>query len=191
MGPEMNRITIIAGATALVIIATLAVWLVSTRADLSAAESDKRVLASDNALQREAIATQVFNINRFNQTAANAAHANALTSASSDEAVIEYREILRHEKTCDFAVPVSVARGLLGYANRLRASALGAAPSGSDTAGDRTAATGTLTYCQAVLWIQPLLAAVETANNQLAGIREIEQQRAQQSTQTGLTGARP
>ncbi|APG16959.1 hypothetical protein A3780_05040 [Kosakonia radicincitans] len=187
----MNRITIIAGATALVIIATLAVWLVSTRADLSAAESDKRVLASDNALQREAIATQVFNINRFNQTAANAAHASALTSASSDEAVIEYREILRHEKTCDFAVPVSVARGLLGYANRLRASALGATPSGSDTAGDRTAATGTLTYCQVALWIQPLLAAVETANNQLAGIREIEQQRAQQSTQTGLTGARP
>nr|WP_079518318.1 hypothetical protein [Kosakonia radicincitans] len=187
----MNRITIIAGATALVIIATLAVWLVSTRADLSAAESDKRVLASDNALQREAIATQVFNINRFNQTAANAAHASALTSASSDEAVIEYREILRHEKTCDFAVPVSVARGLLGYANRLRASALGAAPAGPDTASDRTAAPGTLTYCQAVLWIQPLLAAVETANNQLAGIREIEQQRAQQSTQTGLTGARP
>lgn len=191
MGPEMNRITIIAGAAALVIIATLAVWLVSTRADLSAAESDKRVLASDNTLQREAIATQVFNINRFNQTAANAAHASALTSASSDEAIIEYREILRHEKTCDFAVPVSVARGLLGYANRLRASALGAAPAGSDTAGDRTAATGTLTYCQAVLWIQPLLASVETANNQLAGIREIEQQRAQQSTQTGLTGARP
>lgn len=191
MGPEMNRITVIAGAAALVIIATLFMWLFSTRADLSAAESDKRVLASDNALQRQAIATQVFNINRFNQTAANAAHANALTNASSDEAVIEYREILRHEKTCDFAVPVSVARGLLGYANRLRASALGADPSRSDTAGDRTAATGTLTYCQAVLWIQPLLAAVETANNQLAGIREIEQQRAQQSTQTGLTGARP
>lgn len=191
MGPEMNRVTIIAGAAALVIIATLSVWLVSTRADLSAAESDKRVLASDNALQRQAIATQAFNINRFNQTAANAAHASALTNASSDEAVIEYREILRHEKTCDFAVPDSVARGLLGYANRLRASALGADPAGPYTAGDRTAATGTLTYCQAVLWIQPLLAAVETANNQLAGIREIEQQRAQQSTQTGFTGARP
>lgn len=191
MGPEMNRITVIAGATALVIIATLTVWLVSTRADLSAAESDKRVLASDNALQREAIATQIFNINRFNQTAAIAEHANALTSTRSNEAVIEYREILRHEKTCDFAVPVSVARGLFGYANRLRASALSADPSRPDTASDRTAATGTLTYCQAVLWIQPLLAAVETANNQLAGIREIEQQRAQQSTQTVLTGARP
>jgi hypothetical protein len=34
-----------------------------------------------------------------------------------------------------------------------------------------------LTYCQAVLWIKPLLAAIEKANNQLAGIREIEQDR--------------
>lgn len=187
----MNKVTLAVCVVVAGIIAALGIMLAMSRADLSQAKSDNRVLTSDNALQREAIATQVFNINRFNQTAANAAHASALTSASSDEAVIEYREILRHEKTCDFAVPVSVARGLLGYANRLRASALGAAPSGSDTAGDRTAATGTLTYCQAALWIQPLLAAIETANNQLAGIREIEQQRAQQSTQTGLTGARP
>lgn len=187
----MNKVTLAVCVVVTGIIAALGIMLAMSRADLSQAKSDNRVLASDNALQREAIATQAFNINRFNQTTAIAEHANALTRASSDEVVIKYREILRHEKTCDFAVPVSVAHGLFGYANRLRASALSADPSRPDTASDRTAATGTLTYCQAVLWIQPLLAAVETANNQLAGIREIEQQRAQQSTQTVLTGARP
>lgn len=44
----------------------------------------------------------------------------------------------------------------------------------ADAAGDSAAAAGALTYCQAVLWINPLLAAIEKANNQLADIREIE-----------------
>ncbi|HDG1691799.1 TPA: hypothetical protein PFE16_003303, partial [Kluyvera georgiana] len=43
-------------------------------------------------------------------------------------------------------------------------------------AGDSAAAASSITYCQAVLWINPLLAAIEKANNQLAGIREIETQ---------------
>ncbi|WP_431834235.1 Rz1-like lysis system protein LysC [Escherichia coli] len=43
--------------------------------------------------------------------------------------------------------------------------------------GDRATTTRTLTYCQAVLWINPLLAAIEKANNQLAGVRQIEQSR--------------
>lgn len=54
----------------------------------------------------------------------------------------------------------------------LLCSAMHAYSGRADTADDRTAATSTMTYCQAVLWIRPLLAVIEKANNQLTGIRK-------------------
>lgn len=173
----MSRLTWIVALVAVVVIAVLAVLLAFAKTDLNAAESDKRVLESDNSLQSRVIATQVFNINRFNQTAETAARANAIVAGNSDKTVIEYREILRREKTCDLSVPAVIAGGLLEYANRLRTSAMHTDTIGADSVGSSTAPSSTLTYCQAVLWIQQLLAAIEIANNQLAGIREIEQQR--------------
>jgi hypothetical protein len=49
--------------------------------------------------------------------------------------------------------------------------------------GGTTAASG-MTYCQAVLWINPLLATIEQGNNNFAGIRELEQVRVQQTRET-------
>ncbi|EPB9483494.1 hypothetical protein ACRRHL_001034 [Citrobacter farmeri] len=158
-------------------IAILCVLLTNSQADLSIAQSDKRVLEHDNALQGQVIAVQAFNFNRFNQVAENASRLNSLIDAGIEKTVIEYREILRREKTCDLPVPADVAGGLLGYANSLRASAMHADSGNADAASDSAASTSTLTYCQAVLWIKPLLATIEKANNQLAGIREIEQHR--------------
>lgn len=127
--------------------------------------------------QRQVIAAQAFNINRFNQIADYTNRNNSLIDANSDNTVIEYREILRREKTCDLPVPADVAGGLLEYTNRLRASAMHTDSGDADAAGDSATTTSSLTYCQAVLWIKPLLAAIEKANNQLAGIREIEKGR--------------
>lgn len=127
--------------------------------------------------QRQVIATQAFNINRFNQIADYTNRNNSLIDASADNTVIEYREILRREKNCDLPVPADVAGGLLSYANSLRASAMHTDSGNADAAGDSATTTSALTYCQAVLWIKPLLAAIEKANNQLAGIRQIEQDR--------------
>jgi len=163
-----------------IIIAVLCVLLARSNAALATSESDNRVLRSDNALQATVITTQAFNFNRFNQVAENANRLNSLIDASSEKTVIEYREILRREKTCDLPVPADVAGGLLSYADSLRASAMHADPGDADAAGDSATTTSTLTYCQAVLWIKPLLAAIEKANNQLAGIREIEKTRASQ-----------
>lgn len=95
-----------------------------TAADLSTAQSDKRVLEHDNALQGRVIAVQAFNFNRFNQVAENASRLNSLIDAGTEKTVIEYREILRREKTCDLPVPADIAGGLLVYANSLRASAM-------------------------------------------------------------------
>ncbi|HAN8704316.1 TPA: hypothetical protein IGN17_002501 [Escherichia coli] len=127
--------------------------------------------------QGKVIASQAFNFNRFNQVAEYTGNLNSLIGASSEKTVIEYREILHREKTCDLPVPADVAGGLLEYTNRLRASAMHTDSGNADAAGDSATTASALTYCQAVLWINPLLATIEKANNQLAGIRQIERDR--------------
>lgn len=173
----MNRSLVVVGMAAIIFIAVLCVLLSRSDAALATSESDNRVLRSDNTLQATVITTQAFNFNRFNQVAENANRLNSLIDASTEKTVIEYREILRREKTCDMPVPADVAGGLLNYANRLRASAMYSDSGDADATSDNATTASTLTYCQAVLWIKPLLAAIEKANNQLAGIRRIEQER--------------
>ncbi|MGS8069635.1 hypothetical protein ACUYP8_22245 [Escherichia coli] len=160
-----------------IVVAVLCILLANSRSDVATLQSDNDVLRSDNTLQGTVIAAQAFNFNRFNQIAEFTNRNNSLIDAGTEKTVIEYREILRREKTCDLPVPADVAGGLLEYAHRLRASAMHPDTRDADTAGDGAITTGTLTYCQAVLWIKPLLATIEKANNQLAGIRQIEQDR--------------
>lgn len=162
---------------AVMVIAGLSVALVKSCSDASGLQSDNEVLRSDNALQEQIIATQAFNFNRFNKVAEQANKLNSLIDTSTEETIIEYREILRREKTCDLPVPADIAGGLLEYAHRLRASALHTDTNRPDASDDSTAAAGSITYCQAVLWIKPLLAVIEKGNNNLAGIRQIELER--------------
>ncbi|ELE9247737.1 hypothetical protein RM352_004171 [Enterobacter kobei] len=165
------------GFIGVVVIAGLSVALVKSCSTASSLQSDNDVLRSDNSLQGQVIATQAFNFNRFNQVAEHANRLNSLIDTSTEETVIEYREILRREKTCDLPVPADIAGGLLEYAYRLRSSAMHADTDGTDSADVSTATARSITYCQAVLWIKPLLAVIEKGNNNFAGIRDIEQQR--------------
>jgi len=165
------------GLIGVFIIAGLSVALVKSCSEASNLQSENDVLRSDNSLQGQVIATQAFNFNRFNQVAEHANRLNSLIDSSTEETVIEYREIFRREKTCDLPVPADIAGGLLKYAHRLRASAMHTDSNGPDTADDRAAAASSMTYCQAVLRIKPLLAVIEKGNNNFAGIRQIEQER--------------
>jgi hypothetical protein len=165
------------GLISVVVVAGLSIALVKSCSVASKLQSDNNVLRSDNTLQGQVIATQAFNFNRFNQVAEHANRLNSLIDNSTEETVIEYHEILRREKTCNLPVPADIAGGLLEYAYRLRSSAMHADTDGPDAADDSTATAGSITYCQAVLWIKPLLAVIEKGNNNLAGIRQIELER--------------
>ncbi|MCS3430043.1 hypothetical protein [Klebsiella sp. BIGb0407] len=127
--------------------------------------------------QREVIAKQAFDFNRFNQVSEFTNRNNSLIDASTEKTVIEYREILRREKTCDLPVPADISDGLLDYADRLRTSAMHTDTSGTIETDNRPVTTKRLTYCQSVPWVRLLLAEAEKANNQLDGIRKIEGQR--------------
>lgn len=91
----------------------------------------------------------------------------------AQEKEIEYRKIIEKEPTCDLLIPDDIASGLLGYTYRLRATALHANTSDVNSDGSTATATSSITYCQAVLWIRPLLATIDQANNQLAEIEKL------------------
>ncbi|CUY43817.1 Uncharacterised protein [Serratia marcescens] len=134
-------------------------------------------LQSDNSLKANIIATQAFQFQRANEISNAATKYGINTDAATQGKEIEYRTILKKQPTCDLAVPAAIAGGLLDYTYSLRSSAMPANPAITDTASARTSAAGELTYCQAVLWIDPLLAAIDKANNQLLAIRQLDEDR--------------
>ncbi|MEX9974536.1 hypothetical protein AB7V88_02045 [Providencia rettgeri] len=135
------------------------------------------LLKADNIHKSKVIAAQSLQFNRFNQIATIAYRNGTKADVKSQEKVIEYREILKKELTCDLPVPQPIADGLLKYTHELRA--MYADPQNTNRASTGTITTGTLTYCQAVLWINPLLSALNKANGQLDAIREIERHRSE------------
>lgn len=142
-------------------------------------QEKKRGDAAEQEIDRQGlvIASQAFNINRFNQIALYTSQMNSLINDGTEKTVIEYREILRHEKNCDFLIPGDIAGGLLDYTHRLRSDAMHTAPGKFDGTGAGSAAAREITYCQAVLWIRPLLDALAMTNSQLAAIRLAEETR--------------
>ncbi|WP_426817912.1 hypothetical protein ACP3TC_07565 [Winslowiella sp. 2C04] len=168
------------------IICGVAIWLVMTllsgaaiyyHGQYSVQLGVNEDLQRNNVQQASLIATQSFQFNRFNQIALAAGKYAMTIGGKAQEKEIEYRNIIKTEPTCALAVPDDIAGRLLDYANRLRASAMHADPGIADSSGSRTAPASTLNYCQAVLWIDPLLTAIDQANSQLAGIRNIEHTR--------------
>ncbi|QDL31299.1 hypothetical protein [Serratia liquefaciens] len=131
-------------------------------------------LQSDNGLQAKTIATQALQFQRANEISNAATQYGIKTDADTQGKEIEYQTILKNQPTCDLAVPASIAGGLLEYTHRLRSRAMSANTSAADAASLGPVTTGTLTYCQAVLWIDPLLAALDKANNQLLEIRRLD-----------------
>lgn len=123
--------------------------------------------------QSSIIAGQSLQFNRFNQIAAAAGQYGVTVQAKAQEKEIEYRRIIEKEPTCDLLIPTDIASGLLGYTHRLRATALHVDTGNINSDGSATVAPSSITYCQAVLWIRPLLATIDQANNQLSSIERL------------------
>ncbi|MDX7271938.1 hypothetical protein SJ322_06665 [Serratia marcescens] len=173
----MNRLTTALGAALLIIVIVLA-WL-AFHFHSSAVKASEKVkqLQSDNSLQANTIATQALQFQRANEISNAATQYGINTDAATQGKEIEYRTILKKQPTCDLAVPAAVAGGLLDYTHRLRSRAMSADTIVADATGAGATASGTLTYCQAALWIDPLLAALDKANNQLLAIRRLDEER--------------
>lgn len=141
------------------------------------AQDSVKQLQSETSSQAAIISSQAFSFQHANEIASTARQYTTTITGNAQEKEIEYRTILKSQPTCGLAIPADVAGRLLDYTSRLRTGAMHPDTSQPDGSGSGTSAAGTLTYCQAALWIDPLLTAIDTANNQLAAIRKIEASR--------------
>lgn len=173
----MNRVAAIIAVVLLAIFITLAWLAFYFHGNAVKAGGKVEQLQSDNSLQATTIATQAFQFQRANAISSAASQYGINTDAATQGKEIEYRTILKNQPTCDLAVPAAIAGGLLDYTHRLRTRAMSADTGDADATGTGSTASGTLTYCQAVLWIDPLLAALDKANNQLLAIRQLDEER--------------
>lgn len=133
------------------------------------------LLKDDNFKKSKIIATQSLQFNRFNQIATSAYRYGIQTEVKSQERVIEYRTILKKEPTCDLLVPQSIANRLLKYTDNLRS--MYTDTGNINSASISTSTPQTLTYCEVVVWVDYLLAALDKANGQLKSIRDIDAER--------------
>ncbi|QZN94916.1 hypothetical protein [Symbiopectobacterium purcellii] len=145
-------------------------------ADIAA--RDKQSSELRQTQQQSIIAQQAFTFQRVNQIAADAYQHSLSIKADSDEKQIIYRTTVKRDPVGRQCVPDAVSGRLLDDAHRLRASVVHSVAPDANAAG-RGAATADcrLTYAQAVYWIEPLLAALEQANNQLDAIRTAQADR--------------
>ncbi|HDJ1441617.1 TPA: hypothetical protein PPN70_004066 [Serratia rubidaea] len=137
-------------------------------------EGTVQQLQRENTQQSAVIAQQAIQFQRANEISATAHRHGINTDAATQEKEIEYRTILKNQPTCDLAVPAAVAGRLLDYTHRLRAGAVSGDTGSPDGSSSGATASSPLTYCQAVLWIDPLLSVIDKANNQLRLIRQLD-----------------
>lgn len=159
------------------LVAGLCVLVVIFHSRATAAESKSSQLQSDNDLQAKVIAQRALTFQRFNEIAAATERQTQTTTMESEKRVVIYREKLVRVKAADELINNDVACGLLDYANRLRSAAVRGATENANESGNRTVTACKLTYRQAVLWIDPLLSALDEANGKLYAIQQAEKAR--------------
>lgn len=177
LGAGQMKPLLILGAASIVLVSLLCTVVNYYHDKSERLGSAVKQLQSDNSLQATTIATQAFHFQRANEISTAASQYGITTDAATQGKEIEYRTILKNQPTCDLAVPAAIAGGLLNYTHRLRSRAMPVDTGDADTTGTGPTTTGTLTYCQAVLWIDPLLAALDKANNQLLEIRRLDEEK--------------
>lgn len=170
-----SRIVIVVSLFTAAVIALLLILAFHFHGNAVKSEEKAIQLQSDNNLQALTISAQAFTFQRSNEIAGAAQQYAVQIIGDSQEKEIEYRTILKTEPTCSLLIPDDIARSLLEYTYRLRTRAMPANSSNADRSSSDTLTTGSLTYCQAVLWITPLLTAIDQANNQLEAIRVLEE----------------
>lgn len=133
---------------------------------------ENKKLQEDINQQLSFVATQSFLFEQFNKIAFSYEQYTLSSDIKSQEKENEYRNILKKEPICNAVIPDAISGRLLDYAYRLRSQT-----NYADTIKFNRSSTGhitSLTYCEAIIWIDSLLKIIDQANNKLQNIRKIE-----------------
>lgn len=113
----------------------------------------------------------------FTETAQSILDVNVKALGKADVRASEIRNDYKEVDVANVCMPTATSDRLLKYAYDLRASAMYADKSVADSSNTNPPAGACITYKSAAVWINYLLNALETANNDKAGIREQERSR--------------
>ncbi|ASM07255.1 DUF2570 domain-containing protein [Serratia marcescens] len=114
---------------------------------------------------------QAFKFQRYNEIAASANQYGISLKAKTEERQHEDRTIIKRESCAAQYVPDAVAGRVLKYAEDLRAGAVLGTTASANGANAGAVTTRRLTYAQAVLWLDPLLATIDEGNKRFEAIR--------------------
>ncbi|WP_322957942.1 hypothetical protein [Providencia huashanensis] len=177
----MSTLTKLLAGVCVILVAWLG-WVIrdygNLKDDYTSLKKNNAQLEGDNKQQAKVIATQSLEFNRFNQIATTAYRYGVSIDANSENRVIEYRKILQKEPTCHLYIPDYIGDRLYNYTKGLRSSAMHSDTRGADRADDSAITSSKITYCQAALWIDPLISTIDGGNARFKAIRDIEAERA-------------
>ncbi|PYA51173.1 DUF2570 domain-containing protein [Serratia marcescens] len=128
-------------------------------------------LTDERDAARSAASMQAFKFQRFNEIAASASQYGISLKATTEEKQREYRTIIKQESCAAQFVPDAVADRVLKYAEDLRAGAVLGTTAIANGANAGAVTTRRLTYAQAVLWLDSLLATIDNGNKRFEAIR--------------------
>lgn len=128
-------------------------------------------LTKERDAAQSAASMQAFKFQRFNEIAASANQYGISLKATTEEKQREYRTIIKQESCAAQFVPDALAERVLKYAEDLRAGAVLGTTASANSANAGAVTTRRLTYAQAVLWLDPLLATIDNGNKRLEAIR--------------------
>lgn len=128
-------------------------------------------LTDERDAAQSAASMQAFKFQRYNEIAASANQYGISLKAKTEERQREDRTIIKRESCAVQYVPVAIAERVLKYTDALRAGAVFGVTSNANGANVGATAARRLTYAQAVLWLDPLLATIDEGNQRFEAIR--------------------
>lgn len=128
-------------------------------------------LTDERDAAQSAASMQAFKFQRYNEIAASANQYGISLKAKTEERQREDRTIIKRESCAVQYVPDAIAERVLKYADTLRAGAVFGTAASANSANAGAIAAKRMTYAQAVLWLNPLLATIDEGNKRFEAIR--------------------
>ena len=165
------------GAIASVIILLLVALVIWFNGNNNVKEVKLEQAQQSLAIQTAANDLKLTDQTSFTETAQSILDVNVKALGKADVRANEIRDDYKNTDVANQCMPAATSDRLLKYAYNLRAAAMHPDKSVADGSDANPPAGACITYKSAAVWINYLLSALETANNDKAGIREQERSR--------------
>lgn len=174
MTDSMKQIIGVVGAIIVLLLVVLVIWFNGNNnvKDVKLEQANQSL-----AIQTAANDLKLTDQTSFTETAQSILDVNVKALGKADVRANEIRNDYKDSDIANQCMPAATSDRLLKYAYNLRAAAMHPDKPIADGTDANPPAGACITYKSAAVWINYLLSALETANNDKSGIREQERKR--------------